>query len=183
MTYIIYRAYSIDERPDDTIDERNILFAWTNDKHLLKMFMQQRNPEKYRINRCHREDLERYYSDIDTKDMKLDLLPLRSKSTDGFIYIISTKKELDEFQGKVRELMDNLSSLEVIKGGGNYLDMIYNLEEKYSDALNFLGYTPREFQAFFTSGFDSYSESNDPVIFNYIYSAEAFIKVMLDDMI
>lgn len=196
MRYMIYRVYSKIEHPDENLSERTVFYGWTFYKDLVKIFFKQRDKSKYQVIKLDDEEIAEDYGDAPSADTRLDTLVLRSVQTNEKVYIITTDKELGQYESKVHELFKDLSSLEVIKGDGNYIDMIYNLVGKYKIALDFLGYTPREFEYIFppsvsdTEEFESELQmkhngdisSLTKVIDKITISVESFIKVMKDDM-
>lgn len=198
--YLIYRVYSRDERPDESFLERQILYGWTKHKCLIKIFFQQRSKSKYKVIKIHKDDLEKFYSEPLDDTTKLDILPLRSRYSDDLVKLISTDKELSEWEYKLRTMLEDVASLESVKGSEHCLELFANIDDKYKDALSFIGYTPREMESLFPSSvlsmdeFESelYSRHSDGNIKSsmnavdpkdqVIFSLEAFIKIMKDDM-
>lgn len=195
MRYMIYRVYSKLERPDENLSERTVFYGWTFYKDLLKLFLKQRDRSKYRVIKLDDEQIIDDYNELPSIDMRLDTLLLTSAKTNEKVYIITTDNEITLYESKVHELFSKLSSLETIKGNGNYLDMFYNLIGKYKLALDFLGYSPREFEYIFPPSISSDEEfesnlhakhsghyTSMKVIDKITISVESFIKVMKDDM-
>lgn len=198
--YVIYRQYSRDERPGESFIERCPLYGWTNDKKMIKLFLQQRSKDKYKIIKVSKEDIECDYEEPMNRSMMLDILQLQSVSIDEKMYFISTDNEVQTWEFKLHQMFEDAASLESIKGDGNYLELFHNIKEEYTDALAVLGYVPRELEALFPAAVLSMDEfeaeldsrhscgdanksletasAKDKVIF----SAEAFIKIFKDEM-
>lgn len=188
IRYMIYRVYSKLERPDDTLSERIVFYGWTMFKDWVKLFLKQRSKDKYQIVKVDDDKLTDD-GDIPSIDTRLDSLLLISSQTNERIYIITTDKEIAEYESKIHQLFRDLSSLNSINGNGDYLNMIYNLAEKYKDALDFLGYSPREFEYIFPPSINADDEfetelrmNHNSIIDKISISVESFIKVMKDDM-
>lgn len=162
-TYLVYRIYSKKERKDP--EERAIFFGWTKSKNIKNAFMMQRSPKKYKVLKCDNDELMDIYERADT-DFDLDehnmisIIKLKSATTGEDVPFFSTADELHEAEINIQRLKEDLCSMETMPGNKKdvrvYLEMIMNLDPYYADALQYIGYKPKEMNILFdsASGFD-----------------------------
>ena len=154
--YIVYRRYSKKERPDPST--RNSLYGWSYNKNIIKAFLSQRSKDKYDFMKIYIEsdtDMDDY--ELDTSNM-IDYIKLKSVTTGEDYPLFLTSNEMQEAEIRIQRYFRELCSIDNIKGKGDYLNMIINIEDYYKDALEFIGYRPPELSAIF----DSVDPRQDP---------------------
>ncbi len=205
--YVVFRVYSSKERPD--LKDRSHVYGWTSSKKVLKAFLEQRDSKKYVVRKVPVDQLsnmlKRY--DDETGELMIDVLKLTSTQTGEEFHIFMTEHEKDAVEKRIKRIFDELCSIDRIDGDiEQYVDMVANLEDKYYDALFYLGYRPKEVEAKFDShiceGNFTYegmpceeyyreenlgeslrlSSSTDDVSTKIIFSLESFVKGMRDDL-
>lgn len=158
--FLIYRIYSKKEMSSDNNKYRAVLYGWTENKAVLKGFLEQRNPKKYRSIKITSEDIEEKFSEntLDSEN-RIDILKLKSVTSKNDISFFTTLKEMREAEIKIQQYFHDLSSLSDIEGNYNYLDLFCNINDYYKVALEFLGFRPQELDIIFPSAseYDSYS--------------------------
>ena len=190
LYYIVLRCYSSLERPEDTADERIILYGWSCSKAVIKAFISQRSKEKYRITKILKSVLEERFPNIDLcKDNKIDMVELYSSNNGNKYKILMTQKELDEVKGKIVSMFKDYSNLVSIHNGDtNILELFLNLKKPYTRALEYLGFdTSTAYTYDSDDSYDRYEEYDinrysSSVFDKIIYSIESFIMVMKNDM-
>lgn len=155
--YLIYRTYNEKERPRVSARERNVLYGWSNSKHVMKVFMAQRSSKKFKAVKIDKDDIN--CNILDENNM-IDYVSLKSESGNT-IDLFLTKNELVEAERSIKDSLKDLCRLvDRNKGKPNTLELYMNLNEMYLDPLQFLGFIPPELEILFPS-IDEYRESND----------------------
>jgi len=98
--YIIYRVYNKKDRPDNDVGP--ILYGWSNNKNVVKAFMNQRDKNKYYVEKMSdaniNEIMEGSYNDLDVNNM-IEYIKLISYKTHKEICLFMRKKS-GPFAGK-----------------------------------------------------------------------------------
>lgn len=208
--YLVYRVYSKEERP--SLKERSRVYGWTYSKKILKAFLKQRDEKKYAIRKIPAEELSNRLSryNDETDELMIDFIKLKSAQTGDEFHLFMTANEKEEVEKRIQRMFDDLSSIEKLPGDISYnVNMLVNLQQKYADALEYIGYRPKEISDVFDSGM---SESAYESTYTYegmsceefyhspgydygnclssltdisnkiIYSMESFIKAMRSDL-
>jgi len=143
--YIIYRVYNKKDRPDNDVGP--ILYGWSNNKNVVKAFMNQRDKNKYYVEKMSdaniNEIMEGSYNDLDVNNM-IDYIKLRSSKTHEEICFFMTSNEMQEVEKRIQRYFRDLCSISNIIGNGKYLEMYMYLDRYYIDALELIGYRPPE---------------------------------------
>lgn len=149
--YLIYRVYSKKERPDT--DNRAVLYGWTNSKDVAKAFMKQRSSDKYHLVKLSDEELEEKTTSDEFTDSNtmIDYVRLKSAKTHEEVSLFITRNELKEAELSIQSKFHEMSSIARITGNGDYLNMIFNLDDYYLNALIYLGYRPPELDILYPS--------------------------------
>lgn len=150
--YIVFRVY-----PEDK--DRGRFYGWTSSKSVAKGFTKQRSREKYKVFKVLNDDIERYENANDTgiggieisREYMIDFVKLLSQSDRKPYIIFTTLSELREFEISIRGLFKDLSSVSTIDGDYKYLNMLHNLQDRYSNALETIGYRPPEMDSLYDS--------------------------------
>jgi len=195
------------------------VYGWTTSKKILKAFFKQRDRRKYMAFEMSKEDVAELFSHSDLPgDTMITYIKLQSaRQLDEEYTLFMTMAEMQEVEIRIQRLFQELSSVATMnfmdcsKEIFFYLRMIVNLVEKYSDALDYLGYRPQEMRSMFPPAHDDedvesliglayydtwscndyYNEPCDQVpglsvledvASKIIYSIESFVKVMKDDL-
>ena len=175
--YLVYRIYTNKERPD--IENRSVFYGWTNSKKVIKVFLKQRNKNKYKVIKMNDEEIIYnipYSDEIITPDSMIDFVKLRSAKTHEEIYFFTTLQEMKEAEIKIQKHFHDMSSIANIQGNGNYLNMIFNLDDYYLNALIYIGYRPPELDILFPS-----SDERDN--FSTMYDVEECIEEAYSGMV
>ena len=196
-------------------NHKDPIYAWTNNKKMVKWFIEQRNHKKYRVIKARYIDIERKFSEYSNQIAlyKLEFMKLKSAKDGKFYYFITTANELKEYESHCQDMFSYLSSAEKIDNNRieYFMNILGNFEKKYADALNMIGYIPKELESLFPGGEDSLdwinhgidasyedmdveefrktrnlpgieNSSEDDIYRKIIYSMESFIRIMKDDM-
>lgn len=155
--YLVFRIYSEKERSDKSA--QSIYYGWSTHKSVIKAFFQQRSHKKYKAIKVSNDEIRNYhsddFSDWEDRSYMIDFIKLKSvKSGEEYLLFI-TLKELRETEIDIQGLFQDLASVSTIDGDAKYIDMVYNLQEEYFDALYFLGYRPPEIKALFSDDIES----------------------------
>lgn len=153
--YFVFRKY-----PAEHVDW--VEFGWTPSKSMMKAFMMQRDKEKYRVFRANEYKLARDFGE-NQRDYADELKLIRVKSVRGRdeYAIITTENELIEAKA---HLLDDLRDLAALSRTNDEFDpMLLGaflcLYEQYHDALEYLGFHPKEVDATYQADYSSiYSE-------------------------
>jgi len=213
LYYIIYRVYSHREGPGN-----HNIYGWTDSKKILKAFLQQRDEKKYSVRKLTREEIGESYSENDFYyENMISFIRLRSVQTGECIPLFMTMNEMSEVEKKIQKFFIELSSMDkmsvVISGKKSplyYLNMFIHLDEKYSEALEYIGFRPPELEHIFQPAdmtdidsmidlaYEGYQDAREyyyepdnivpglsvleDVSKQILYSLESFIKVMKGDL-
>lgn len=156
--YVVYRVYSKKERSEENI--RHSFYGWSESKSVIKAFLQQRNPEKYKVYKFNKEEIPvSVVDDLDDPFNMIDFIKLKSAATHEEFYLFMTIIEMKSCEKRIQEMFINKCSLSNINKDGNYLEMFLNLDEYYADALFYIGFRPEEVDILFPSSdyHDDYS--------------------------
>ena len=177
LKYLIYRIYSAKERPE--MNERSVFYGWTSSKKVAKVFLKQRDKNKYQVIKMNDDEIIQnipYSDEIITIESMIDFVKLRSAKTHEEIYFFTTLREMKQTEIDIQRMFHDMSSIANIKGNGNYLNMIFNLDEYYLSALFYIGYRPPELDILFPS-----ADERDN--FSTMYDVEESIEDAYDGMI
>lgn len=159
--YLIYRAYTREERPDKS--DRYVFYGWTRNKKMILAFLKQRSPKKYKISRIDKMDIEKAYGEMPSEDLILDFVELTSAKTNEKVYLITTKLEMQEAEKKISRLCREMSSISSFAPDCTMevLELFLNLKDYYKEALYFIGFRPPEVDSLFDSADsrDNYSST------------------------
>lgn len=151
--YLIYRIYNKKERQNE--QERIVFYGWSTDKNVITAFLQQRDPDKYKVFKRSNEYISEMYSeDITDYSTMVDFIKIKSVNIQDDVLLFITAKELQECEKKIQRIFYEQSSLSLIKGNiscSNYVAMITNLDLYYFDALQLIGYRPHEIDDLYPS--------------------------------
>lgn len=206
--YMVYRMYSNKERPG--VKENSHIYGWTNNKNILKGFFKQRDERKYLVVKMRMVEIEELvcsHSYEGTGDYMIDYTKLKSSKTQEEFSLFMTVNEMREVERGVQRIFEDLSALDKINADDilSYVNMVLNLDQKYYDALFYLGYRPKEIEGLFDSDMcicdkvpwegmpceefyqprvvnDTPGGALKDVATKIIYSIESFIKVMRKDL-
>ena len=160
--YFVFRYYDAIERPHSTPDNRLAFYGWSQDKKIIKIFMSQRSPEKYKVVKKYKDSVPEAVLEswIDIATM-IDFVMLPSVTTGNEVPLFITKQEMAEVEIKLRKYFKELPKLvEMANGEITLLRMYTNLKDKYHDVLNIIGYQPNELKTLYDDSMsDEYSES------------------------
>lgn len=169
--YLVFRIYSKKEKPN--LSERAVYFGWSDYKFVIKGFMEQRSPDKYRVVKMDIEEFNQYESHNSYSNSwgsrlrRIDIIKLKSVQ-DGKIYpFFSTAEESKKAELDIQGLFSDLASVSTIDENDNdfkYLNMYYNLDEDYKEILEFIGYKPPEMKALFDSVEDAITDAYEDVL-------------------
>lgn len=151
--YLIYRIYDKKERPNER--DRSVFYGWTTDKNVILAFLQQRNPDKYKVFKRSNEYISKMYSeDITDYSSMVNFIKIRSVNIQDDVLLFITANELQECEKRIQRIFYDQSSLSTIKGNIScleYVTMITNLDLYYFDALQLIGYRPHEIDDLYPS--------------------------------
>lgn len=181
--YIVYRVYSKKERP--RADERLSYYGWSESKSVIKAFLQQRSPNKYKVYKINKEDITPSMDDINDSYNMIDYIKLKSALTQEEFSLFMTMGEMKECEKRIQRMFIDQCALSNIEGNGNYLEMFMNLDEYYADALFYIGFRPEEIDIMFPSSdyHDDYSNFtkieeaiDDAYVGAYLHPEETYDK-------
>lgn len=174
--YLVYRAYSDKERPGIPENERIVLYGWSSSKAVVKAFIGQRDPKKYKVRKAtYDEIISNLKMDLDP-EMIIDFVNLESSTTGETIKLFMTYRELKDTEKAVQRYFNDLASLSD-RGTSEMtlLELYMNIEEPYISALQFIGFKPPEMDILFDSV--EYRESGD-----YLYTIDGLIESAYDNI-
>lgn len=211
------KYYLIFRRSDDRHGGIENLYGWTANKSILNAFLKQRSKNKYMVERMelngseieycsNRKMLSTEYLDL-RSELMIDILELKSCQSGTIVKFFTTEEEKQRIERDIKVMFDELRSFDRIDDERiiNLVNLYNKLDEKYMDALEYIGYRPKEISYLYDKVDDMYGDdrevgidcigfdsedgchitsdeySNDPskVI---IYSLESVIKVLKDDL-
>lgn len=140
--YVVTRVYSDDDRAPD---ERYSFYGWTFSKTILKAFLKQRDPKKYVYKEFHKDDevLLKAFPEIDDgprSEKMIDYVKLQMASTKEEMYLFITLSELKEAELRIQKRFHDMASIDDM----DILNLFMHLDKYYLDALEFLGFRPKE---------------------------------------
>lgn len=185
--YLVYRVYKGEEVKFTKQNSR--IYGWTNSKAVLQAFMQQRDEKKYLSYKMGEEEFlfRTKQIDEDLERLKISFLRLKSVQEEGEFKLFMTANEAAECELRIQRLLTEYSSISKMEFKSPNKEILYfvnlhlNLKKNFQDALFFLGYRPPEIEDLFDSVEEIRSYEND-VANQIIYSLEAYIKVLREDM-
>lgn len=158
--YLVYRAYSEEERPHSNEKDRIVFYGWTSKKKILKAFFDQRNRKKYKVRKIIPQEVYLVLGNEPDPLYLIDFIDLKSAKTGEDVVLFMTKEELKEVEIKIQRYFSDLSRLvERDDGKMHLLELYINLDDYYLDALQYLGFKPPEMDMLFDSV--EYRESSD----------------------
>lgn len=143
--YIIYRMFP---------DGKGKAYGWTFDKKILKSFLKQRSAKKYKAITSTYDEITSLFSEqVDGAALYgIDWLELTSNRTGETVKLFLTENEKIVAEKAIKRLLKDTCALDRINGEiEDYVDMVRWLKEKYFDALDLIGYHPKELEALFDS--------------------------------
>lgn len=204
--YVVYRVYRGKELPDT--NKTSHIYGWTCSKKVLKAFLKQRGEKKYLLKKMTMDELSNRLHDHDhdvAGRYMIDFIKLKSAKTGEEFHLFMTVHEMNQAERAIQRLFEDACDLDKIDPDdiSRYVNMVINLQEKYYDALFYLGYRPKEIEGLFSDDFittssypydgipfDEYYMNDDPPVYSptadvankIIYSIESFVKVMREDL-
>lgn len=142
--FLVYRIH------DDLVGFNTNLefYGWTQSKYIVKTFFKQRDKKKFHCKRIDAEYLGRYAPLVKDSMHMIDYIKLKSSKSGEEYSLFMTVFELKEVETNIQILFSEKCSLANYTTDGSkiclYCDAIMNLKDKYSDALDFIGYRPPE---------------------------------------
>lgn len=141
--YIVYRIYSKDERPN--MVDRSVFYGWSPSKDTIKAFFKQRDPKKYVYRKFDEDDdiMNKLFPEIEDgsySHLIIDYIKLKFASTGEEVCFFTTSFESKEAEIKIQKKFHDLASLEDKMA----LQIFMNLDPYYLDALELLGFKPKE---------------------------------------
>ena len=150
--YLIYRSYNDDPELRDQKDLKNVLFAWTSSKVLLKGFLKQRDNKKYMVIRIEKQLFEESYEQFTNSDRSmLNYVKLKSVKTGEECYFFTTLAELENAEIKIQQYFSDLSEIDNTKNIDKIVIAFMNLKQYYLEALYFIGFRPSQIDEMFPS--------------------------------
>ena len=167
--YMIFRVYKEDD--EITHERRYRFWGWTRSKSALKVFKKQRDMDKYKIIKMDDDEIAREFSENETADdTMLEYVNLGDVKSGEMIPFFTTKVELQEAEIKIQRMVINGCSLDGVEDVVACVNIILNLNQYYSEVLEFIGYQPKEIGMLFETA-DSTDDSSsidgiEQLIFN-----------------
>lgn len=154
-TYAVFRVYSSADMPDPST--RSVFFGWSDSKQVIKAFLEQRDKKKYKVIPLSDDDKRnyRFYPDIENRDAMIDYVRLRIAETHEEIHFFSTLKETHVAEVRIQERFHEMCSIP----DEHLLRMFIHIDPYYMDALELLGYQPKEVDMMFDCA-DYHDECN-----------------------
>ena len=109
--YLVYRAYSEEERPHSTDKDRLVLYGWTTRKKILKAFFDQRNRKKYKVRKIIPQEAYLVLGNDPDPLYLIDFIDLKSAKTGEDVVLFMTREELKEVEIKIQRYFSDLSRL------------------------------------------------------------------------
>lgn len=133
--------------------KKNIPFAWTYDRNILKLFLEQRN-ENYKAVRSNRNEIQRIFNRNGTESERMiDFVILKSVSTGIEFKLFTTADELRTTEKLIQRLINDKTNLfnitNNIEKTEKYIKILINLRNDYYNALYLIGFRPPELLALF----------------------------------
>lgn len=172
--YMIFRIPTQRERDDGAIPR---FWGWSKSRTAVKVFLKQRNREKYKIVKMDEDMISDEFSENEMSlDTMLNYVELGDTQSGEMISFFTTKVEMQEAEIKIQKLMMDICSFDRIGGDVTpYVNIMIALKEELQDLLEFVGFCPKEFV-------DLFSDSEfDPMLEEQIYDAYRDNHVMEKD--
>ena len=133
--------------------KKNIPFAWTYDKTILKLFLEQRN-ENYKAVCSNRDEIQRIFNrNGNESERMIDFIILKSVSTGIEFKLFTTADELRTTEKLIQRLVNNKATLFNITNSiekiEKYVKILVNLTDNFYNALYLIGFRPPEVLALF----------------------------------
>lgn len=155
IIYLVYRVYSRKEREDP--DQRSWFYGWSTSKNVIKAFKQQRDNKKYKIIKIDADERLEYdlFPNIENPDQMIDYVKLKTAANHEEIHFFTTLSELKEAEGRIQSRFHDLCSIPDMY----ILKMFMHLDRYYLDALELLGFKPKEVDVIYdtSDGRDNYN--------------------------
>jgi hypothetical protein len=151
--YLIYR------KSDDRHGGIEDLYAWTTNKSTMNAFLKQRDRSKYIIDKveldivddgsgCNHGVIDKRHIYLNSSLM-IDILKLKSCQTGEVVKFFTTEEEAQRMEISINKMFDELRCFDRldVASSDEYMhlvDLYNNLDDKYLDALNCIGYRPLE---------------------------------------
>ena len=151
--------------------KKNIPFAWTYDKTILKLFLEQRN-ENYKAVRSNRDEIQRIFNrNGNESERMIDFIILKSVSTGIEFKLFTTADELRTTEKLIQRLVNNKATLFNITNSiekiEKYVKILVNLTDNFYNALYLIGFRPPEVLALFKPDEHQMFEIDDAIDASY----------------
>ena len=151
--------------------KKNIPFAWTYDKTILKLFLEQRN-ENYKAVRSNRDEIQRIFNrNGNESERMIDFIILKSVSTGIEFKLFTTADELRTTEKLIQRLVNNKATLFNITNSiekiEKYVKILVNLTDNFYNALYLIGFRPPEVLALFRPDEHQMFEIDDAIDASY----------------
>lgn len=151
--------------------KKNIPFAWTYDKTILKLFLEQRN-ENYKAVRSNRDEIQRIFNrNGNESEQMIDFVILKSVSTGIEFKLFTTADELRTTEKLIQRLVNNKATLFNITNSiekiEKYVKILVNLTDNFYNALYLIGFRPPEVLALFRPDEHQMFEIDDAIDASY----------------
>lgn len=147
---MVFRVYTKKERPQTDAKDRSIFYGWTNSKKVIKAFLSQRDPKKYRVVKMDKEEINDYFSEdrCDYENM-IDTLVLHSASDNERVILFTTKNECQQAEYAIQRMFYEASSI-ISHNDNRLIELYLNLKDNYRESLEIIGFYPPEVEAMFS---------------------------------
>lgn len=159
--YMIFRIYDEKERPSP---ERAIFYGWSYNRPIVDAFLIQRNKKKYKVTQMTDSDIaSKFHEDILDSETMLDFIKLKSATSGEYTKLICTSRELMDAEILIQRYFGDLCSFENAPGEGHYVEMMLSLKDYYRDALEYIGFRPRDIDMMYPSAdiADNYDDTEN----------------------
>lgn len=151
--------------------KKNIPFAWTYDKTILKLFLEQRN-ENYKAVHSNRDEIQRIFNrNGNESERMIDFVILKSVSTGIEFKLFTTADELRTTEKLIQRLVNNKATLFNITNSiekiEKYVKILVNLTDNFYNALYLIGFRPPEVLALFKPDEHQMFEIDDAIDASY----------------
>lgn len=193
--YKIYRVYSPDEEHSHGLfDNEPLYVGWTDDKSMVKAFLEQRNPDKYMVEEWLTDEDDARSAEFHN-EWELDIVMLNSNhNKKKKIPLITTSVELHRSIKSIYEMFHEQSMVCDVDDKVLIAWSIFvQLKEEYKEALHFIGYQQEEEEILYDRVEDPYNpesfegaytgdKSRSSPFEMCVSTLESLIKVMEFDM-
>lgn len=151
--------------------KKNIPFAWTYDKTILKLFLEQRN-ENYKAVRSNRDEIQKIFNrNGNESERMIDFIILKSVSTGIEFKLFTTADELRTTEKLIQRLVNDKATLFNITNSiekiEKYVKILMNLKDNFYNALYLIGFRPPEVLALFKPDEHQMFEIDDAIDASY----------------